>query len=939
MFPLLAAVAVSGLVFAKPVPWALNFAAPGDFCMVADVDGDGYADLIRVSPKGDSFIDVAINVRGMKCKVPQRALSNWGKDCQAACCIDVRSEQRVGIIGIFNGDTLRLAHGFKDGAFKNETDWIKLPRRLTNPHLRYSTHMSGIDDLIVWSEATGDSFQIEFPGSKSQTIKARNIGRGKVWIGADDGYISMDRRGQVTANDRKGTVVLGTMRDGASPMIWWHGDAAPGHLFVNSAGDARGFQGVELPRSPLPDAPCTWAAGDISHNGLGDLVQFRFGNEAHTGHDVLLYRQIPPSKGSNASGSTPPAAPNMDSSGDGILDDWKLNGFRGLDLKSIGCQPGQKDLVCLISRYSNTDKTMVENTFKNIEGYYLTLGWHLHPVFLDPLSEADQKLPWWQLRDKFLPVKWRGVAHWMAVSPYGGGQADELSDGGVCGGNGWSLYATFIHEFGHQLGLNHEGFWPTTGCPIYSSMMNYPYSYTYAGDIKNIHYSDGSFKDLVLHETDLDETLPYPYDKVKFLADAPYHFRLKANGNTTLVDWNWNGVFGEKHVRADINYAYSTHAGRRDNVGKTDGAPWTFTQGRDAYVLFAQEGIKADGKSDPSVSREKPGWLMLRRLIKPFQWADAVKVTAEAASASRDGVIGDPVAISYKGEIVVAYPSLSGLAVRWLKMDGGKVGMNELTIVDDSDSVPSLGIYKGRLLLFEWAPKEGTVRYRTLTKGHRFGSFAQLTGAGDSNPAVRSKYAVSMAVDTAKDEILIGTAEDQDAARTNRWAIRHERFKGSALAPVPSAPTVADSDREWIEGEKGNAKGGSRCVLLYDEKGATGMRGRLVYYALGSTSDKAPWACVYVAQSIADKTVHGGWMIKRYYDEWTQSRSAPAACWFNGDILYAYRWIDGGQGDGDNVLHVGYNGTGIESAPMGDFDDIGFIRDFGMQNSILYLRE
>src|SRR5262249_10548614 len=161
------------------------------------------------------------------------------------------------------------------------------------------------------------------------------------------------------------------------------------------------------------------------------------------------------------------------------------------------------------------------------------LGWHLHPVFLDPVEAEDQKKPWWQLRDKFLPLKWRGVAHWMAVTTSGGGQADELSDGGVCGGNHWALYATFIPEFGPQRGLNHEGFWPTTGCPIYSSMMNYPYSYTFEGDIKKIHYSDGSLKDYVLHETDLDEKIPLPYDKVKFLAAPPYHFHLKPNGDTT----------------------------------------------------------------------------------------------------------------------------------------------------------------------------------------------------------------------------------------------------------------------------------------------------------------------------------------------------------------------------------------------------------------------
>ncbi|PNA16519.1 hypothetical protein C1X78_26140, partial [Pseudomonas sp. MPR-R1B] len=88
----------------------------------------------------------------------------------------------------------------------------------------------------------------------------------------------------------------------------------------------------------------------------------------------------------------------------------------------------------------------------------------------------------------------------------------------------------------------------------------------------------------VLKETDLDETIPLPYEKVKFLEKAPYHFRLKPNGKTTLIDWNWNGIFGEKHIRADINYSYSTNAGRRDEVGKTKTAPWLFVHRGRAFV-------------------------------------------------------------------------------------------------------------------------------------------------------------------------------------------------------------------------------------------------------------------------------------------------------------------------------------------------------------------
>ena len=118
MVPLIAASLLSGPSFAKPVPWALNFAAKSDICTAGDLNADGYDDLIRISPGGETFIDVAINGHGMKSLVPQRALSNWGKDCQAACFGDFMNGP--GVAGLFDGDTVRIADGVKEGALKVE---------------------------------------------------------------------------------------------------------------------------------------------------------------------------------------------------------------------------------------------------------------------------------------------------------------------------------------------------------------------------------------------------------------------------------------------------------------------------------------------------------------------------------------------------------------------------------------------------------------------------------------------------------------------------------------------------------------------------------------------------------------------------------------------------------------------------------------------------
>ncbi len=117
------------------------------------------------------------------------------------------------------------------------------------------------------------------------------------------------------------------------------------------------------------------------------------------------------------------------------------------------------------------------------------------------------------------------------------------------------------HELGHELGLNHDGYQPHNS-PIYHSQM----SYTYQGSQVYSHASLGA---IVLHERKLSERLPVPLRAVRFLANDPYFYRLRDAGNETLVDWNWNGVFGEEGVTADINFSHFTEIGPERFRGRT----------------------------------------------------------------------------------------------------------------------------------------------------------------------------------------------------------------------------------------------------------------------------------------------------------------------------------------------------------------------------------
>lgn len=882
---------VSAPVFTASQPWALNFAAPPRIPLAGDINADGMADLICVYPSGDAIIDANLTVEGAKSGGGFQALPKWGRDCQAATTGRFDATPGDDVAGLFGGDELRLAGAFRDGHLTDTPNWVRLPSKLTKPVL---ATVGG--NLLAFSSDDGKGFLIS---PQSRTLTPVNLPSGTVWVGDAGGRLAgQDANGTVfwfSAKFRRGTV-LGTAPKGSRPA------AARNWLaFGDKVWTPRGI--LPLPKDGLPSADSIRAAGDFDGDGDSDLIEYRLGTEKHTANQVRLRRFV--SKGEKdpdhdgltteeeVRQKTDPYDPDTDN--DALLDGWEVRGVRGLDLPALGCSPTKTDLVCLISRFEKVTEERLRAGMARVTRFYAdlktpnpdgTTGMRFHPVYLPPVTGNDTNRPWWENRDQFRPEAWRGIVHWMQVTPGGGGQADELGDGGGCGEN--ALWAVFVHEFGHQIGLNHEGFWSSGWSPTYPSLMNYNYSYSLEDDGEKIRYSDGSLADFVIQEDDLDETLPLPYDRVKFLEKGPYRFRLKPNGDTTLIDWNWNGVFGEKHVRADINYAYSTHAGRRDDVGKSRTSPWLFVHDGAAYALFGD----ADGKAgdDPTLSPSQPGRLILRKLKKPYEW--------EAPETIAEGLTGDPVAASLGGRMVLAFPTTKGVVLR----DGGK----DRVLDPNPALVPSIGQVGSRLLIALWNPADGAISF--------------LWADEPANPikaAFRSANPVGIAVRGG--EILLGMAEDQDKARPNRWQIRRLDAKLNSLGT------------EWVEGPDGQARGTGRLTLLVDRDG------RLLLFGRGMTTKESPWACTYVAQEIGDRTVRGGWLVKRYYDEWTQSRSAPAAAWFGDDIIWAYRWVDGAQGTTDNNLHVGYAASGIQHEPTGDHDDLGFIRTFGIRNSLLSL--
>lgn len=901
--------------FTEPEPWALGFAAPPRIPFVGDVNGDGYDDMIVVYPTGKAIIDVSLSQKGMKAGIPFQALNPWGTDCQGAAVGEFDGQKGADVIGLFDNNQLRLAGSFEKGKYKDQL-WLTLPKKVRYPAL--GTTENG-KFLFVFSNLDGVGYKIEV---KNKTVTAVTLPQNTIWIG-DSGkdLVAQNTLGEVFWMDRKTY-----SRKKLLGRIWPKSRAGATNGLVVFGKKVWTEQGLfDLEPHDLPQADIWPLLGDMDGDGDTDILEFRYGKELHTANQVLIRRQITRGETDNDHdgltnseelklGTNPNRA---DSDNDGLLDGWEVNGFRGLDLKGMGCNPLRVDLICLISRFDTASETRMKSEMERVHKFYAELdvtnpdgskGFSFHPIYLPVIPAEDHKNPWWQNRAKYRDEKLKGVVHWMQITPGGGGQADQLGDGGTCGEN--SLWAVFTHEFGHQLGLSHEGFWPNSSCPIYGSMMNYNYSYSFEDDRDKIHYSNGSLANYILTESNLDEIIPLPYEKVKFLEKGPYRFRLKPNGNTTLIDWNWNGIFGEKGIRADINYAYSTHAGRRDDVGKSKTSPWLFVHKGRAIALFGNNDKPADKATDPTLSPNNPGQLILRRLISPYKWENPQILT--------EGLTGDPIGFSYAGKAFAIFQTAKGVWLHEIENKGETFTLGEGKLLSsDSSLTPSVGEVNGRPYLLLWNPADGSITYSVMEE-EGLSKFEKLN--------TTSKVPPGITYDTVRKEAVLALAQDQ-GEKTNRWQIRRYKI----------ADTLVETGMEWVEGEQGNCRGTGRLVALFEKNRDTGPEGRVYIFGRGLTTKEAPWACTYVAHQIADKTVRGGWLVKRYYDEWTQSRSAPAAAWFNKDIIWAYRWVDGAQGPTDNNLHVGYKASGIQDEPFGDHDDIGFLKNFGIRNSILYL--
>lgn len=938
---------------------------PPRIALAGDADGDGKADFLGVY-QPDGVVDFSRMSPLGKLQPNVQARTGLGHHVVAAACGRFTGERGAETLVVLADGSVRLAwdmrpgtHAYAQAALVASLPAARIPKAPVQAVTadfdgdgRPDVLLAGADgQLILLANRTQDRSLPRFtPLGFARPLAFRRLAGGDlsgtgraelVWSDAQGG-IFRARLARV-GNDGVGLAAIRpvTAANPGDGLVAGHfrgrraDDLIVGQRLLPGGDPARAIPLPNLPDAKQARDDAAWMAADLDGNGQDDLIRARRTSDLTAGGPVYVHYAY--------FGDEIDNAPFGDADNDGLLNAWETGKIKpgGMDLPSLGCSPRHRDALVEIQPYAGVDVGTVRAGIEKAVHYFASLpilnpdgarGIALHPIYHEPLPASDNGRDWRELFARYHAPDHMGITHWMGIYNGGGGQSDILAQGGNCGLGG--LTATFLHEFGHQLGLDHSGRWHADGCPIYPSLMNYPYNYQRNGNGEQIGYSDGRLAGLTLNERHLSERLPLAMEKLTFLAGPPYHFRMKptADGKGTLIDWNWNGVFGEEDVAADINYGYSTTAGERHPLGKTYSAPalaslgeghagrlMTFSTRLPTGALLPASTVEATGNS---VGPNLPGRLCLRL----WQGSDAHREGgrwSEEREVEPQGVIGEASAASFAGAIQVAYPTLKGVLMRRITLEpGGAVQVGSPTLIPGSGSAqPTLAPLAGRLALLLW-------RDRTTPVGLRL-----LAAAGDlltMRPEVSLDFTANGPVGAAEgaggaigQDLWIGLMQNQPGRFPGRWQVRRFTLMNRVLQQV---------EREWVGGETGGERGKGRVSLIWEANRAFGDRGQLFMIARGGTD--TPIDQDFIAMRIADTGVNGGWQTRRYYDEWTNSRTAPSACLFRGDIVLANRWFGNVHGDENDNLLVSFFGRGLEDEPMGDFDDIGFIRDYGLPRSL-----
>ncbi len=991
------ACASEGYALSRGQYWLTAWAARPIFSLVGDVDGDGRADLIAFDPRGDASLWVhRTSILGKP--TPQvSARERFGREGLAAIAGRFTRGAGEDVLAVFADGSVRIASGTRRGGAVYARDDLAAtiaPGMRQRPSIRLvAGEFDGdgrIDAIVVddsgrllllrneTAEASSPHFRCEevdgaLPPKVPQVAAGRFAAGGRAELVWKDGANSICRAGlNFSTGQRPGLgpvtrlltaapadrLAVGRFRGGEAC------DLIVGRRLLPGGDASRAFDVATLPTPEEASGDRHWIVGDFDGNGRDDLLRQRESGPPFVGwvapeppwwsshyrrwtdpflaHDTVIH--FSSLEGDQRKGY-------IASAGDGLLDDWKTGSVRpgGLDLKALGCRVGRRDLIVEVERFDSVNfdllKAGVSITTRRFAQAHVanpdgSRGIALHVIYREPTPHEQFDLVAKTLYEQYPPRAHRGVVHTMFCGPFGA--ALMMSDKGGFG-TSTEVHDMMSHELGHELGLNHDGY-QTHNSPIYPSLMSYTYQNITDGH--DSRYSDGSLRSLLLNERKLSERLPVPFDRVRFLANDPYYYPLRAAGSSTLVDWNRNGIFGEAGVLADINYSHFTDIGRRRyEVGSSESGPALATVGdgpAQRLLLFsgrARGNLPRPAPDAPasaaSLGPERPGAIVVRVWLGDDRDRDGERWSAETL-VEANGVIGDPAAVSGRNAIWVAYATTAGARVRRVTLGrqaDATPRVGEAVPIEQSNGAePSLSAVGDGLALFLWRGPGRPVGVRRLAP-----TIAGLETGPELELPIDSVAPVAAAAGPnrgGRPTVWVASIGGPEP-RQPRVTVHHYVSEGGGRA------RFLEIGRNLVDGSFARRP----MTLLWRPEHGLDATGRIYLFAGGQyflqpcriQAVDTPWAEQTVSINVRNGPVDG-WLHRRYYAPGDfDSRSAPGACWFRDDIAYANR-LHSPQPDRNDRLLLGFTATGAYDT-MTDFDDYAFIAEIGLCHSLSMVSE
>jgi hypothetical protein len=934
--------ALASTALAAPdLPKASDWANTGTDCKLyaaGDFDSDGFADLLTINGGRDLCIT--------------RSIHGW------------KSSPWSVLAGDADPDALGLAIGEADSTQPGPEVALFLADKATVFSKREGDRLTARTDIPL--PAPGATL---LPTTQGADIRARSPD-GTLWRLHDGAFEKIPSPSTQSATTPPATPSAGAGQPPpTSPLT--PPDSTP---------DPRWAPAYE-PTAPL----LTRLAADFNADGLPDTALIYTLSRPHPHRLTRIVLSPNPASSDQDSDALPDAEEaalgtdplDRDSDSDGLLDGWEVHGLpRSISLgdlitlynsqaadaaKDTQLNPLRQDVIVNVSYFEGVDPKQFRNEMPKVQRLYRNLasaknpdsstGIWIHfrelPGFV---HKADQSMPWWDVGNKYFPAPERGMMHWLQVTPWGGGQSSETGDMGGCGNNA----AVFAHEFGHQLSLSHTGDSEPGWCPLYPSLMNYAFSYSYDGDANAIRFSDGRFRGLELDEHHLTERLPFPYADVKYLANWPCRFPLKDNGDgTTLIDWNQNGTFDTTEVEADVNYGGSTYCGTRREHEAVGSAPSLAYVGNTCFLVAADQ-TKDHLWIKTYLGDEK--WSDKRDLPNSGTEKDPILVGAPApAPASTSAASAPPASSPPASSPVASSPSPSSLDFALVfhhHLFGWNVTRVTATEIGAPARIPDLPTLDmnacrvGDRVLILTRHDDNELEYRWLT--FKDNDFAKPTVSQPQRLETRSQVTPGIALDlsttspspphpptpspshppTPSSAVLVTAMPN---SRGTNFCMRVTSLK-------IEKDKLVEQETKWTRGEASGNSCCSRPTIAFSNSG------QLNIFHHG-WPDATGQMIAYRTSRIGNPNLDEGWLTCKLYDEWTRSRvpvafantppgaTAPGSM---GGAIFAYRWDAGGPHI--NWLSTAHNGFGIDDKPMRDFDDGAKISQWGIRQSILWMR-